>query len=391
MGAEDEYDRADRPVDRTTVLPDDRLEMPLTDDGLRMVISVARSLPALSNNLASAIAVFTGVEDPSSGQRVRWIVPPLCPLCRVEPNSTAEWIPGPDQGGRLVFAIEPFMYSLFDPDRFAIDGVALGSPVSVGWSREGSEAQVTNWGAAARATAFEQRPEPALYSSDEESDEAGLPRCCDPYGAFSDLLSHRAAGNLVFEFATLPAIPREHALVALTGFGLNGRAFTQELEIPIPESFLMDGNTGAENDTDTFSDERSGNRGPTLNPQLIDNYPNPFRGATNVRYQVPLTIREGFAWETLDGTETAAPPEELAIDPDAAIPYRTNPPRVSVRVYSLSGQELVTLFDGSLPPGQYESSWNGTDSFGSPVASGTYFCKLQVEDWSVTKRLVYLR
>ncbi len=64
---------------------------------------------------------------------------------------------------------------------------------------------------------------------------------------------------------------------------------------------------------------------------------------------------------------------------------------MSVKIYSLNGQELVTLHSASVGVGEYTVHWNGTDAFGRKVASGTYFCKLQLDDWSVTRRLVFLR
>ena len=73
------------------------------------------------------------------------------------------------------------------------------------------------------------------------------------------------------------------------------------------------------------------------------------------------------------------------------MPWAAGDPRVSVKIYSLNGQELVTLQSGALGPGEYQVQWDGADAFGRPVASGTYFCKLQLDDWSVTRRLVYLR
>ena len=53
--------------------------------------------------------------------------------------------------------------------------------------------------------------------------------------------------------------------------------------------------------------------------------------------------------------------------------------------------EMVTLETADLGVGEYTVQWNGTDAFGRQVASGTYFCKLQLDEWSVTRQLVFLR
>ncbi|MCB1182616.1 T9SS type A sorting domain-containing protein, partial [bacterium] len=90
-----------------------------------------------------------------------------------------------------------------------------------------------------------------------------------------------------------------------------------------------------------------------------------------------------FVW---DDDET---PTQL--DVSAAVPWRSGTPRVTVKIYSVNGQELVTLFSGDMGVGENVVSWSGTDSYGRSVSSGTYFCKLQMDDWSVTRRLVYIR
>ena len=55
------------------------------------------------------------------------------------------------------------------------------------------------------------------------------------------------------------------------------------------------------------------------------------------------------------------------------------------------GQELMTLHQDHLADGEVTVQWDGKDSYGRPVASGPYFCKLQMDDWSVTQRIIYLR
>ena len=49
------------------------------------------------------------------------------------------------------------------------------------------------------------------------------------------------------------------------------------------------------------------------------------------------------------------------------------------------------LFAGSVGVGIYEAQWNGRDRQGRTVASGAYFCKLQIEQWTTAKRLIFVR
>jgi len=127
-------------------------------------------------------------------------------------------------------------------------------------------------------------------------------------------------------------------------------------------------------------DDPSG--GPQLSPQLLSNYPNPFRSSTRVSFRIPATLGEAFVWDDQD-----APPADLL----ARSPFADAIPSVSVTVYSLEGREVATLFAGSVGVGTYEAQWDGRDRQGRTMASGAYFCKLQIDKWSVTKRLIFIR
>jgi hypothetical protein len=125
-------------------------------------------------------------------------------------------------------------------------------------------------------------------------------------------------------------------------------------------------------------------RPPSLSPELLEGWPNPFRDVIQVRFKVPRTMGEAFVWSHQED-------EPASLDKQAAVPWSGGLPSGSVKIYNINGQELVTLYSGASLDGEVTVNWNGTDSFGRQVASGTYFCKLQLDDWSVTRRIVYLR
>ena len=261
----------------------------------------------------------------------------------------------------------------------------------------------------------------------------------DPYGQLYSSEEQALAGHLVFHFASAPEVPRHEKRLAgavergLSAVTLAGETVTLAVEwIGVGTEDLAAGGaatgmttgmtagmiaaapagpgsaTGAGNDTgsDTGSDNhladraaetgadepgldaelerdlRNSNQRPALNPELLGNYPNPFREVTTISFAVPSTVQEGFVW---------AEDQEPLLAPQSAMPYRSGQPLVSVRVYSINGQELATLFAEYASTGQYNVSWDGTDVLGRSVASGTYFCKLQIENWSVTRRLVFIR
>ena len=59
---------------------------------------------------------------------------------------------------------------------------------------------------------------------------------------------------------------------------------------------------------------------------------------------------------------------------DYLLPRRSD---VSIRVYNMLGQEIITLLREEQPYGKYSVSWNGLDNYGKQVASGVYFTELK--------------
>ena len=59
---------------------------------------------------------------------------------------------------------------------------------------------------------------------------------------------------------------------------------------------------------------------------------------------------------------------------DYLLPRRSD---VSIRVYNMLGQEIITLLKQEQPYGKYSVSWNGLDKYGKQVASGVYFTELK--------------
>ena len=74
---------------------------------------------------------------------------------------------------------------------------------------------------------------------------------------------------------------------------------------------------------------------------LSQNYPNPFNPSTRILFSLP---------------------EEAS---------------VSLKVYNMLGQEISTLIDAVNPAGTHSATWNGTNSLGERVSSGTYLYRLE--------------
>ncbi|MGB9773859.1 MAG: alpha-amylase family glycosyl hydrolase [Bacteroidota bacterium] len=93
--------------------------------------------------------------------------------------------------------------------------------------------------------------------------------------------------------------------------------------------------------------------------QLFQNYPNPFNPTTTILYEIPKTGK------------------------------------VTLEVYNILGQKVITLVDGVQTAGRYAVRWNGVNEQGLPVASGVYFYRLIVQggargEFVQTKKMLLL-
>ena len=83
---------------------------------------------------------------------------------------------------------------------------------------------------------------------------------------------------------------------------------------------------------------------------LAQNFPNPFNPATRINFTVPARAK------------------------------------VSLRVFSLIGQEVMTLVNGTYDAGTYSVDFNG-----SRLASGIYFYTLQAGSFNSTRKMILLK
>ena len=88
---------------------------------------------------------------------------------------------------------------------------------------------------------------------------------------------------------------------------------------------------------------------------LAQNYPNPFNPTTNIAFDIPQNSH------------------------------------VTINIYNLIGQQVVTLVNKEIQAGRYEVEWNGLDANRSAVASGVYFYELSSENFKARKKMILLR
>lgn len=88
---------------------------------------------------------------------------------------------------------------------------------------------------------------------------------------------------------------------------------------------------------------------------LMQNYPNPFNPETSLEFALPRNAH------------------------------------VTLTVYNMLGQVVVTLVDSELPAGSHKVQWHGDDQQGRAVASGVYLYRLQAGAETMTRKMMLLK
>ncbi len=88
---------------------------------------------------------------------------------------------------------------------------------------------------------------------------------------------------------------------------------------------------------------------------LYQNFPNPFNPLTNIGYTLPRDSH------------------------------------VSIRIFDATGRLLRVLVDEYVKGGRQDVTWDGKDDNGKAVASGVYFCRMEVGTFKKTKKMLLLK
>jgi hypothetical protein len=89
--------------------------------------------------------------------------------------------------------------------------------------------------------------------------------------------------------------------------------------------------------------------------ELYDNTPNPFSVSTVLRFYLP-------------GEQ-----------------------HVSIKLYDVRGTLVRTLADGVVGFGSHRIAWDSRTDCGTPAAPGVYFCRMQVEEGTSVKKIMFLK
>jgi hypothetical protein len=88
---------------------------------------------------------------------------------------------------------------------------------------------------------------------------------------------------------------------------------------------------------------------------LFQNYPNPFNSSTTIVYELSI------------------------------------PGYVRMEIYNAAGQYIATVADGYKAAGAYRIVWDGQNEQRRIVSNGVYFCRIQCENFSQVKKLVFVQ
>ncbi|MFH1501881.1 MAG: MXAN_6640 family putative metalloprotease [Candidatus Eisenbacteria bacterium] len=127
------------------------------------------------------------------------------------------------------------------------------------------------------------------------------------------------------------------------------------------------------------------------------------RPGEELLYELRATLRDGSTDVVEPGTVTVRLEGVLglALRPPAPNPFRdaatfeyTIPgdgSLVRLAVHDVSGRAVAVIEDGWLGRGRHIAVWDGTDGNGRQVASGVYFCTLEVPGAVVARKVMLLR
>ena len=91
-------------------------------------------------------------------------------------------------------------------------------------------------------------------------------------------------------------------------------------------------------------------------PVLYQNYPNPFNQTTMIKFYLP------------------------------------SEKKVSLKIFNLLGEVVKTFHqDELLLKGTHQIEWNGLSDLNEQLSSGVYFCRIEIDNFITTKRLLYLK
>jgi hypothetical protein len=64
---------------------------------------------------------------------------------------------------------------------------------------------------------------------------------------------------------------------------------------------------------------------------------------------------------------------------------------LTLKIYDVTGKLVQTLVDQERPPGMHLEKWNGKDENGKRVSSGVYFYRLSTNQFTSSRKVLFLK
>ena len=115
--------------------------------------------------------------------------------------------------------------------------------------------------------------------------------------------------------------------------------------------------------------------------------------------QISATVEEGGIYALGEGFGVFAPevPAQLILGGNAPNPFTAQTAisfglpvsgNVSVNVFDMTGRLVTTIANEEMAATNHTIIWDGTDSTGSPVGAGVYFCRLETAGQVLTQKML---
>jgi len=130
------------------------------------------------------------------------------------------------------------------------------------------------------------------------------------------------------------------------------------------------------------------------NAGLVPYFCQPHLGSFNMRGYVLVQSTTGVSPlpgnnATLGFTRSPRPnPTRAGVDFQFAL---NQAGQARIEVFDARGARVATVKDGTLPPGSYSGSWDGTGADGVAVGSGVYYLRMTLPGYSKSLRVVVAR
>lgn len=108
--------------------------------------------------------------------------------------------------------------------------------------------------------------------------------------------------------------------------------------------------------------------------------------------RIPVTIGAPVKASVLPTTFSLSANRPNPFNPSTQIAYDVpQQAQITLTVYNLLGQEVVTLVNEVKAAGRYTVTWNGRNARGFAVASGVYVYRMVAGEFSETKRMTLMK